>query len=116
MRPLIAAFLCSQVLLVSPAAGGQTLPYKAFVTAEDVYVRSGPGQNYYPTDKLKRGRAVEVYRHDPGGWCAIRPVKRSFTWVSGRFLHPTGDNLAVVTDDGVRYLSEPQTEILLIHP
>ncbi len=101
MHPLVAAFLCSHALLVSPAADGQTLPYKAFVTAEDVYVRSGPGQNYYPTDKLKRGRAVEVYRHDPGGWCAIRPVKRSFTWVSGRFLHPTGDNLAVVTDDGV---------------
>jgi hypothetical protein len=68
---------------------------------DDVYVRSGPGQNYYPTDKLKRGQEVEVYRHDPGGWCAIRPVDGSFTWVSGRYLKPTDDNLAVVTEDGV---------------
>ena len=81
--------------------GSKTFPYKTSVAADDVYVRSGPGQNYYPTDKLKRGQEVEVYRHDPGGWCAIRPVDGSFTWVSGRFLKPTEDNLAVVTEDGV---------------
>jgi len=101
MHPLVAAFLCSHALLASPVSGEITFPYKAFVTAEDVYVRSGPGQSYYPTDKLRRGQAVEVYRHDPGGWCAVQPVKGSFTWVSGRFLHPTGDNLAVVTEEGV---------------
>ena len=66
-----------------------------------MYVRSGPGQDYYPTDKLKRGQEVEVYRHDPGGWCRIRPVEGSFTWVSGRFLKPTKHNLAVVTEEGV---------------
>ena len=48
-------------------------PYKAFVAADEVYVRSGPGENYYPTDKLKTGNPVEVYRHDPGGWCAFGP-------------------------------------------
>ena len=82
-------------------AGSRRFPYKATVAVDDVYVRSGPGQNYYPTDKLKRGQEVEVYRHDPGGWCAIRPVEGSFTWVSGRFLKPTGDHLAVVTEEGV---------------
>ncbi len=101
MRPLVAAVLCILTPLASPAVGEQTIPYKAFVVADEVYVRSGPGQSYYPTDKLKRGQAVEVYRHDPGGWCAVRPVEGSFTWVSGRFLQPTKDNLAVVTEDGV---------------
>ena len=101
MRLLIAGLLCSQLLLASPVAGEQRFPYKTCVSAEDVYVRSGPGQNYYPTDKLRRGQPIEVYRHDPGGWCAIRPVEGSFTWVSGRFLKPTGNHLAVVTEEGV---------------
>jgi SH3-like domain-containing protein len=101
MRPIAAMLLCCQVMLSSPASGEQTFPYTSIVATDDVYVRSGPGQNYYPTDKLKRGQEVEVYRHDPGGWCAIRPVDGSFAWVLGRYLKPTDDGLAVVTDDGV---------------
>lgn len=101
MRLLVSVLLCSQVLLVSPVSGEMNFPYTTLVAANDVYVRSGPGQNYYPTDKLKRGQGVEVYRHDPGGWCAIRPVDGSFTWVSGRFLKPIDDHLAVVTAEGV---------------
>jgi len=95
--PWIAYFL-----LVAQAAGEETIfPYKAWITANDVYVRSGPGQTYYPTDKLQEGDEVEVYRHDPGGWYAIRPPEGSFTWVSGKFLTQGGNNLAVVTEDGV---------------
>jgi uncharacterized protein YraI len=101
MRPLVAILVCSQFLLASPVSGEPNFPYKTCVSADDVYVRSGPGQNYYPTDKLKRGQELEVYRHDPGGWCAIRPVEGSFTWVSARFLKPTENNLAVVTEEGV---------------
>ncbi len=101
MRWLIAIILGGHLLFSSPVSGDQPFPYKACVVIDDVYVRSGPGQNYYSTDKLKRGQEVEVYRHDPGGWCAIRPVDGSFTWVSGRYLKPTDDNLAVVTEDGV---------------
>ena len=89
MRLPVAAILCclaSCVAIAAEAAPEGTFPYKAFVTADDVYVRSGPGDNYYPTDKLKAGDEVEVYRHDPGGWLAIRPVPGSFCWVAGRFL------------------------------
>ena len=100
MRPFLV-FLCCSALMSSTTSGGTTFPYKASATSDDVYVRSGPGQNYYATDKLKRGQEVEVYRHDPGGWCAIRPIEGSFTWVSGRFLKPTKHNLAVVTEEGV---------------
>jgi uncharacterized protein YraI len=78
-----------------------TFPYKAAVTADDVYVRSGPGENYYPTEKLKTGDQVEVYRHDPGGWCAIRPVPGSFSWVSGRHLQLGSGRVATVTEDRV---------------
>lgn len=101
MRPLVAIFFSCFALLPSAANADPTFPYKTTVITEDVYVRSGPGQDYYPTDKLKRGQEVEVYRHDPGGWCAIRPVDGSFTWVSGRFLKPTSRTLAEVTEEGV---------------
>jgi SH3-like domain-containing protein len=101
MRPFIAMFLCSFALLPTAAGAEPTFPYKATVITEDVYVRSGPGQDYYPTDKLKRGQEVEVYRHDPGGWCRIRPVDGSFTWVSGRFLKSTKRGLAEVTEENV---------------
>lgn len=85
-----------------PATAGETtFPYKAFVLADEVYVRSGPGQSYYPTEKLRAGQVVEVYRHDPGGWYAIRPPEGSFSWVSGRYLELKDDGLAVVTEEGV---------------
>jgi uncharacterized protein YraI len=89
------------VAMAVPAAAQTTFPYTAYVTADDVYVRSGPGENYYPTDKLKVGTAVEVYRHDPGGWYAIRPPKGSFSWVSSRHVRLEGNNLATVTDERV---------------
>jgi hypothetical protein len=76
-------------------------PYVAYVTADDVYVRSGPGQNYYPTEKLSAGAEVEVFRHDPGGWYAIRPPEGSFSWVSTRYLSAGDDNLAVVNGENV---------------
>jgi hypothetical protein len=82
-------------------AEDQTFPYRAYATSDNVYVRSGPGDNYYPTDKLKAGDEVEVYRHDPGGWFAIRPVPGSFAWVSGRYLQLGKDHLATVTEENV---------------
>ena len=96
----IIAILPIFSILLAPALGaGRTFPYKAYVTAEDVYVRSGPGKSYYPTDKLKMGQEVEVYRHDPGGWYAVRPPKGSFSWVSSRLLEIGKDGLATVTGD-----------------
>ena len=48
-----------------------------------------------------RGDAVEVYCEDPGGWLAIRPPAKSFSWVPADALQPTKDKLAVVTGDRV---------------
>jgi uncharacterized protein YraI len=76
-------------------------PYDAFVNSADVYVRSGPGRDYYPTDKLAKGEKVEVYRHDPGGWYAIRPPRHSFSWVSSRHLDASGKGLASVNSPRV---------------
>jgi len=97
--PLVALFLCTATATIAGAE--PTVPDRAYITSDDVYVRSGPGDNYYATDKLKAGTEVEVYRHDPGGWYAIRPPKNSFSWVSSRHLQLDGNNLATVTDDRV---------------
>ncbi len=90
---------CLALVLSHSAATAAEFPYIAYVSSDDVYVRSGPGKNYYPTAKLKRGEQVEVYRHDPGGWYAIRPPRQSFSWVSARQLDPAEKNLAVVNTD-----------------
>ncbi len=85
------------LLTLSPiATGTEKFPYTAYVNADEAYVRSGPGKNYYPTMKLARGDEVEVYRHDPGGWCAIRPPRRSFSWVPSSALKIDRDGIATV--------------------
>lgn len=89
------------VLLAALPTAAEEFPYRAYVQADDVYVRSGPGRDYYPTDKLHKGVAVEVYRHDPGGWYAIRPPKGSFSWVSARYLEVAGDGLGIITGEDV---------------
>ena len=95
------AILAGALLLDTQAAFGDGFPYVAYVNSSDVYVRSGPGRDYYPTDKMQKGEQVEVYRHDPGGWLAIRPPRESYSWVSVRHLDLGEGNLAVVNSDRV---------------
>lgn len=96
---LLCAGLVQAMLCGARAEDG--FPYTAYINVDDVYVRSGPGKNYYPTCKLPRGATVEVYRHDPGGWYAIRPTEHCFSWVSGKYLKPEKDGLGVITGDRV---------------
>jgi hypothetical protein len=81
----------------TPLLAQEQFPYTAYLLADDVYVRSGPGRDYYPTQKLARTETVEVYRHDPGGWLAIRPPQGSFAWVSARYVEPVEGSLGKVT-------------------
>lgn len=71
--------LTSAATSANLAHAAEAFPYVAYVTQNDTYVRSGPGGNHYPTNQLPSGYAVEVYRHDGDGWCAIRPVDGSFS-------------------------------------
>ncbi len=85
-----------------PAVAQTTqFPYKAQVIKQNAYVRSGPGLEYYPTDTLPQGQIVEVYRHDPGGWAAIRPPEGSFSWVLARQVEMGPDGLAKAKEDQV---------------
>lgn len=71
-------------------------PYEAFVLRDDAPVRSGPGIVHYATDKLAQGATVEVYRHDPGGWCAIRPPSDSFSLIPESAVEIVEDNVGRV--------------------
>jgi len=73
-------------LVGTTQATDERFPYSAFVATDEAAVRSGPGETYYPVLNLKRGDAVEVWRHDPDGWCAVRPPEGSFSWISGDFI------------------------------
>jgi len=93
--------LMALTLMASTGTAADDFPYTAYSVSDDVYVRSGPGRDYYPTDKLQRGDAVEVWRHDPGGWFAIRPPEGSFSWVSSRYVDDNGDGIGTVSDQRV---------------
>lgn len=101
MRGITAAIVCGLVLAEAASAGERTFPYTVEIAADEVEVRCGPGWDYYATQRLARGTKVEVYRHDAGGWLAIRPPEGSFSWVSARHLKPTADRqVAEVMLDG----------------
>ncbi len=104
-RAAIAAFIVAACFTAAPSLAAEkeiAFPYTAWVTGEQVRVRSGPGADAYATDELALGAEVEVYRHDPGGWCAIRPPQGSFSWITGRYLRMTEeDGIAEITANGV---------------
>lgn len=83
------------------AAAEQSFPYAAQVVADQAYVRSGPGPDFYPTAKLRKGQSVTVYQHDRDGYCAIRPPDGSFSWVAAEHIDLRGDGVGEVLEDRV---------------
>ena len=83
------------------AAPKVKFPYEATIEAEEVYVRSGSGKQYYPTGKLRRGDTVVVHRPDPGGWFMIAPPQGSFSWVLGKHVQKTAANRGTITTNNV---------------
>ncbi len=79
------------------SAQDQEFLYFATVTGEDAVIRSGPGPTHYGTDRLAPGDQVQVYRHDPGGWMAIRPPEGSFSLVQRNEVEILENGLARVT-------------------
>lgn len=69
----------------------EEFPQTLIVSSETADVLSGPGKNHYATDRIPRGTKVDVYRYDPGGFCAIRPPKGSFSLVLASAVKTTAD-------------------------
>ena len=79
VRATILVITCAAVA----AAGEQPGPFPATVRviADHTYLRAGPGDDFYPTERLVAGTAVEVWAVDPSGYVALRPVDGSFSWL-----------------------------------
>ncbi|MHB8866552.1 MAG: SH3 domain-containing protein [Pirellulaceae bacterium] len=114
MRGVTACFLWCGVLGTIVRGAEPTFPYQAEVAVDEVEVRCGPGWDYYPTQRLRRGSAVEVYRHDPGGWLAIRPPQGSFSWMTARHLTRTSERSVaeVALEGAVAWVGATQTGIV----
>lgn len=79
------------------------LPYVAEVTGNDVYLRSGPGTNYYQCGKLNKTTRVTVVARQ-FSWSCIVPPPGSFSWVSKQYVVPEANdpNTGSVTGENVR--------------
>ncbi|MCH2201574.1 MAG: hypothetical protein MK102_06375 [Fuerstiella sp.] len=84
-----------------PACGQiQKFPYKATVVRDGTLVRSGGGEDYYPTQRLERDTLVTVHRHDQGGWLSIEPPDGSFSWIREQYVQRSGQDTGIVNEDG----------------
>ncbi len=97
MRAACVLILC--LLCCSPVESSeQQFPYTAYITRNDVVMRSGPAKRFYATDRMRRGEEVEIFRHE-NGWCAVRPPQSSFSWVKADELRIGTDGVALVLTD-----------------
>jgi len=79
-----------------------SFPYVATITGNDVYIRSGPGTNYYPCSMLNKGDKVTVVGSH-FSWSRIVPPAGSFSWISMRYVEPDANNpsVGIVTGNAV---------------
>ena len=83
LQAILRATVLVIILTITCAAGEQPGPFPATVRviADHTYLRAGPGDDFYPTERLIAGTAVEVWAVDPSGYVALRPVDGSFSWL-----------------------------------
>ena len=83
------------------ASEPESFPYEAVVTVEAAAVHSGPGEEFYATNRLEPGSRVEVYRHDPGGWRMIRPPEKAFSLIPAESVQPLQNGIAQIVANDV---------------
>jgi len=82
----IARFVAVTLVVTSAVVADEatTLPVTVAVSAGHAYLRCGPGDDYYPTERLSAGTDVEVWVIEPSGYCAVRPLRGCYSWVLAR--------------------------------
>lgn len=66
-------------------AAPTSFPYVAEITGDDVYIRSGPGTQYYRCGKLNKDDTVKVV-DSKLGWSRIIPPPGSFSWIAKQYI------------------------------
>jgi len=61
-------------------------PYTVYVIEQDSHARCGPSDDYYRTDRLRRGQSLEVFAETDDGWLGIRPPDDSFCWIQAETI------------------------------
>jgi len=86
-------------------------PFMAEITGDNLYVRSGPGTNFYDCSKLNKGDKVKVMGRQ-FSWARIVPPAGSFSWISMQYVSIDTDNptLGTVTGDRVRVYAGSDTQ------
>ncbi len=74
----------------APEVENSKYQFAGQVSGNDVYVRSGPGEGYYPTMKLDKGAAVTVVGLK-FGWLKILPPEGSFSYIPKAWVERAGD-------------------------
>ncbi|MEI6240462.1 MAG: hypothetical protein WCR51_08730 [Planctomycetia bacterium] len=62
-------------------AADRLLPTTVRVATDHTYLRAGPGDDFYPTERLAQGAEVEIWALDASGYAAVRPVVGSYSWI-----------------------------------
>jgi uncharacterized protein YgiM (DUF1202 family) len=90
--------LAQEAVQVQPDVQNSRFQFSGVVNSPDVYVRSGPGEAWYATQKLPQGTQVTVVgiKFD---WLKIVPPDGSFCYVSKLFVDRTGDIGRVTRSD-----------------
>jgi len=80
-----------------------SFPYIVEITADNVYIRSGPGTNYYMCGKLNRNDRVKVVETQYS-WSRIVPPAGFFSLISTQYvsIDPNNPTMGTVTGDNVR--------------
>lgn len=85
---------------VRSSADSTAFPYSISTVSGGTAVRSTPSDDAYPTAVLPPQTELQVWRHDPNGWLAVRPPPGSFSLIEAKHLQTTSDpNVYVVTTD-----------------
>lgn len=99
----LAAAACAASSAAAP------LPVTVPISASHTLLRAGPGDDFYPTDRVEAGTPLEVWAIDASGYCAVRPVAGGFSWLRARDVacepggpaEPARGFVGVVVTDGV---------------
>ena len=88
---LSATFALAQDAVPLPDVANSKYQIDGLINVDSVYVQSGPGEGYYPTQQLPKSAAVTVVgiKFD---WLKILPPEGSYSYVGSVFVDRVGDS------------------------
>ncbi len=90
----------------SPTEADQAQAAVVYVSVSRGELRSGPSEEFYPTDYLPRGSSLEVHHRTNDNWLGVRPPAGSFSWVpaADAYLLPGGKIVEITSPSAVSWI------------